>query len=302
MPLARPRTVIACILATASLSVVGAAPAPATPATSLGFSAAKQTAGVRIASYNILCTVGTATFRAAVEDLVTRVDVAGLQEVNSKDKEAVLASLSGSGWAYWRSKVQYAVQNPVIWNSNRFRFISGRQVKLNDTTWIGNELPGRHSVNRMYASVVRLNDTATGQKVSIVNVHLVPGAIKAGRKTPGRPRLFKVYRRQVHNVAVVAAAERSWGRTFVMGDFNIGWVADERERLRRMPFMTFRRQSMPSMWATQRPNANRGTHENALIDQVFSTTKASSSTVAFDMGYSDHRPAIASYQLDVIPS
>ena len=302
MLFARPRTLIACTLAVASLSLVGAAPAPATPVTATNLAAAKTTVGVRIGTYNILCAVDTATFRSAVEALVPLVDVAGLQEVNSHEKEAVLDSLSGSGWAYWRSKVDHAEQNPVIWNTARFRLLSARQVKLNDPGYIGNERPGVSTINSMYASVVRLRDLATGQDVSIVNSHLVSGAVKGGRKTPGRTRLFRIYREQVSSLARVTKNERAWGRTFVMGDFNVGWVADKRERLRRLPFMTFRRQSMPSMWATQRPSAEKGTHNNALIDQVYSTTKASSSQVVFDLPYSDHRPAIATYQLGVVGS
>ncbi|MGD9960826.1 endonuclease/exonuclease/phosphatase family protein [Nocardioides sp.] len=260
---------------------------------------AKEQVGVRIGSYNILCTVGVGTFRSAVEELTTRVEVAGLQEVNSKDKEAVLASLSSRGWNYFRSKVTNAVQNPVIWDTNRFRFLDGRAVKLNDGTYIGKEMP-KHYVKSMFATVVHLQDLQSGQKISIVNVHLVPGATTKGRPTPGRPRLYRVFRTQVHNVAVLTKTERAWGRTFVMGDFNIGWVADERERLPRMPFMSFKRQTMPSMWATDRPTTKRGTHQQSLIDQVWSTTRATSSTVAFDMKFSDHHPAIAGYQLDVV--
>ncbi|CUR56622.1 exported hypothetical protein [metagenome] len=299
MPLARPRTLIACTLAAVSLSLTGVAPAPATPVSSTNSQAA-STLPVRIGTYNILCTVGTATFRSAVEGLVPRVDVAGLQEVNSHEKEAVLASLSSSGWAYWRSEVDHAEQNPVIWNTNRFRLLGARVVKLNEPGWIGNERPGPNTIHTMYASVVHLRDLATDQDVSIVNTHLVAGAVKAGRMTPGRKRLFNIYREQVRSLADLTRTERAWGNTFVMGDLNVGWVADERERLRRLPFMTFRRQSMPSMWRTQIPSANRGTHENALIDQIYYKNKAASTSVEFDLKYSDHRPAIATYNLDVL--
>jgi hypothetical protein len=51
------------------------------------------------------------------------------------------------------------------------------------------------------------------------------------------------------------------------------------------------------MWATEHPGG-RGTHNDALIDQVYSRSKARSAKVLFPLGrYSDHRPAVATYGL-----
>jgi hypothetical protein len=50
------------------------------------------------------------------------------------------------------------------------------------------------------------------------------------------------------------------------------------------------------MWRYSRPTNGLGTHNDALIDQIFSTLRPVSCRVQFDLsGYSDHRPAIATY-------
>lgn len=290
----RTRTTFTAVAVLTCLATLGAAPAPATPAP-----AAAEQVGLKVGTYNIIANVSPAVFRSAVEDLLPLVDVAGLQEVNSHDKEDVLVSLASQGWEYYRPELQDAVQNPVIWNRYRFDFLDARPVRLNPRMWVGKEVPGRHGyVKAMYASVVHLRDVQSGQKISIVNVHLLAGAVKAGKKVPGRPLNFAVYVKQVRNLSLLVREERAWGRVFAMGDLNVGFVADERVQRKRLPYMTFRRKSMPSMWATNHPE-NRGTHSDALIDQVYSTTAAAKATVAFSLKYSDHYPAIADYQLDV---
>jgi endonuclease/exonuclease/phosphatase (EEP) superfamily protein YafD len=92
--------------------------------------------------------------------------------------------------------------------------------------------------------------------------------------------------------------QRGYGTVFVMGDFNAGWVADEKHRHEHLPFRSFRAIDFRSMWATERPGNGKGTHEDALIDQVYAHDKAGSARVLFGLkGYSDHLPAVARYGL-----
>jgi endonuclease/exonuclease/phosphatase family metal-dependent hydrolase len=256
---------------------------------------ATTTASVAIGSYNIRAGVSVGTFESAVRAVAANSDVAGLQEVNSHAKEDVLRSLSASGWSYYRGKP--GEQSPVIWNQSRFDLVSGRVARIADGHYIGNELPNVSSVNPMYATVVHLRDRATGANISVVNVHLVPGAVINGRATPGRPRLFAAFKEAVTNLGSLTRSERAFGRVFVLGDFNVGWVADKRVHLARLPFATFWRQSMRSMWATERPTGGVGSHAGspALIDQVYSTGKATSASVRSSIRYSDHFPVIATY-------
>ena len=254
---------------------------------------------VAVGTYNIRAGVSPETFASAVAAFSPRVSVAGLQEVSSKAKEAVLASLVG--FDYYRPARYFGEQQPVLWRSSDFafdptRWDSARSVQIADRTYIGNELASRStSIKAQYATVVRLTHRATGQRISVINVHLVPGAVVNGQPYPGRPRLFDLFVTEVANVITLTKTERdTWGRPFVLGDFNVGWVADERHRTRRLPFRKFTKISMPSMWATERP-ASRGTHSKSLIDQVYTTGRATRARVQFDIGQSDHWPAIAEY-------
>lgn len=251
---------------------------------------------VRVGTYNIHVRTTPAEFSAAVGGLLPLVDVAGLQEVNSKDKESVLSSLRHQGWNYFRYRTRtIRSQEPVLWRTSMFEFLSGKVRLLSGRTFVGDEMPGGEAVILpKYATVVHLRERRTGALISVVNVHLKAGAIGGGRPWPGRPRLFRLYRREMTRVARITQREREWGRVFVLGDFNAGWVADRRERLRRLPFATFRRQGMVSMWATERPSGV-GTRNDALIDQVYARRPARSATVALDVLGSDHYPAIAEY-------
>lgn len=282
----------------AAIAPVGGLAASAAPAAS---PAAAQTVTTRIGTYNIRANVSVATFRDAVGAFAPHVDLAGLQEVNSRDKEGVLANLSSDGFEYFRGERHHGEQNPVIWRRDRFTRAGARIVQISPSWYIGNEVPGRGpNIGAMQAAVVRLRDNATGQPVSIINVHLVPGAIAGGHKVPGRTRLYRLYLRQMANVADLVRTERTYGRVFVTGDYNCGWVADERVRRTRLPFMTFRRQAFRSNWATGAASRPRrlGTHNDALIDQIYSSYRATSATV-LKIGYSDHRPGLGTYELPV---
>lgn len=258
--------------------------------------AAASRSGVtmKVGTYNIIASTSAGTFRSAVHSLLPRVDVAGLQEVNSKDKEAVLRGLSG--WSYFRAANNYGEQNPVIWRDSVFKKLGAKTVKTSGACWLGSERSGRNSVRAHYVSVVRLLHRATNRKVVIVNVHLLPNAVKGGRLNTSKPRTVKCFKREMRNTRAVVANQRGNGRVFAVGDFNVGWVPDERERVKALPFRRFKSIDMRSMWATERPS-NTGTRKGALLDQVWAKQKAVNATVASDIRYSDHRPAIAEYQL-----
>jgi endonuclease/exonuclease/phosphatase (EEP) superfamily protein YafD len=92
--------------------------------------------------------------------------------------------------------------------------------------------------------------------------------------------------------------QRGYGKVFVTGDFNAGWVADEKHRHRHLPFRSFRSLHFKSMWAAERPRDGRGTHADALLDQVYARRAAASARVLFRLNdYSDHVPAVARYRL-----
>jgi endonuclease/exonuclease/phosphatase family metal-dependent hydrolase len=256
--------------------------------------AAGRAAGVvlRVGTYNILAGVGTRAFRHAVHALLPRADVVGLQEVNSHAKEAVMRSMHASGWRYYRPKRR---QSPVMWRYGRLRLVHARSVRIARGRHIGDEVPSQGSyVLPQYVTVVRLRSVQTGARISVVNVHLFPGAVSAGRRIPGRPVVWKLYVTEVANLAKVTRAERRWGRVFVLGDFNVGFVADQKHHDRHLPYATFKRMGMVSMWASGHPRKS-GTRGTALLDQVYAAQRARHPRVAFAIRYSDHRPALANY-------
>lgn len=282
-------------LALASLVLLSGLPTSASGVVSAP-AAVTDGVSVRVGTYNIIASVSPGTFEAAVDAFRPRVDVAGLQEVNSRDKEA---ALEAAGWDYYRP--ENGRQNPVIWDATRFVLLGEREVRVADATDIGNEVPGRSGIiGAHYATVVRLLDRESGRNISVVNMHLPPGAVKNGVRREDRPRLYKRYVRELRAVVALAAAEQQWGQVFVLGDFNIGFVPDEKHRVWNLPFASFRRMGMKSMWATSRP-AGGGTRLTALLDQVYSTTRATSTSIGFDLTYSDHRPAVAVYTLPTVP-
>jgi endonuclease/exonuclease/phosphatase (EEP) superfamily protein YafD len=292
----------AAALLTLPVSVSGVAeaapPARATVAangdTKTSARAAGSTRRIRVATFNVRAGVSAATFKRALRELVPRADVIGLQEINSHDKEDVLGSLAG--WGYYRPARFFGEQNPVVWNRNRFRLVGARSVKTSPATYIGNESPAKGStMGEHFVSVVRLRDLATGEAFSVVNVHLPPGAVRGGRPAPDKPRLFARFVSELAATVQVVDAEDERGRVFTTGDFNAGWVEDRKHLHQRLPIRTFGRADLVSMWATERPRRRIGTHNDSLIDQVFSDGRALNAVVARDIKGSDHFPAVATY-------
>ncbi len=290
----RHLTAVRTLAATSLLATMvwaGGAAVTAAPAAA----AAKKAGQITIGTYNIRAGVGVGGFRDGVSALTQRVDVAGLQEVNSHEKEDVLAGLSG--WGYFRSLYQHGEQTPVIWNQSEYRFVSARSPRISPRTFIGNELPGHLPyAEAAYVTVVRLEHRASGKEISLVNVHLIPGAVMSGAPVPGRAKVFKLFKHQVARVAEVAGKEKHLRPVFVLGDFNIGWVADMKHARAGMPYRKLKAVGLRSMWATERPSTTRGTHSKSLIDQVYSASAATAAKVQFDMSGSDHYPAVASYR------
>jgi endonuclease/exonuclease/phosphatase family metal-dependent hydrolase len=267
-----------------------------------------QGSSVRVGTFNIRAGVGASRFAAGVKALLPDVDIAGLQEVNSKEKAKKLAAIKRSGpWDFWR---QYrtnipqhpheggAEQNPVMWRGDRFVCTYAGPMLASGLISLKGELPKWDDDKRHWFSVVHLVDRVTGQRLSIVNVHMIHGAVKGGTPAKGEPLHWDVYVTQMTNLIEKVENQRGYGTVYVMGDFNCGWVADEKHRHAHMPFRSFGGIDFRSMWATERPDNGKGTHEDALIDQVFAHDRADSAKVLFGLSeYSDHVPAVARYSL-----
>lgn len=286
-------TVLASTVLTAVLALLAPVLAPVltSPAT------AATGSHVRVGSFNINASVSTATFRRAVSRFRADVDVAGLQEVNNDPKVRFLKHMRGWG-AYHPGKLR---QNPVIWRTSEFARLDARGAKIASARYVGHEKPGapahRHP---QWATVVRLRHRATGVPVSVVNVHLVAGAVNSGRCLRDAPRLCRLYKDSVAGLRRVTAQERAWahGRVYVIGDMNDNYPADKRRHQRDLAYAQLRGAGLVAHWERRReirPSEGSGTRGGAYLDQMWARRKPVSIAVDHSIKVSDHYPILAVY-------
>ena len=257
-----------------------------------------------IGTYNIRSGVSLAEFTSAIDKFKPHVTVAGLQEIGANDKNRYLQS--DRDWGYYRPPALQ--QNPVIWRRDLFDFVSASGIKLADGRDLRNE-NGRGRIGDSWATQVRLRDRASGEQITVINVHLLHGALKGGQRRPGRPLHYRVYTEQVTGLLGAVKAERAHAqgsaddRIFVVGDFNVGYAADARKQRRKLPFHKFRKLGMQSMWQGSRYlDKSFGTRTHGLIDQVWNTQRPAATKILRKIRESDHRPAFATYELPAPPA
>lgn len=248
---------------------------------------------IRIASYNIIHKVSVSTFGKAVGDLLPLVDIAALQEVRDKSKKAILEDIQKDG--IWDVYVPQGEQNTVLWRTSRFSDVSRDLYEISPRWFIGNENPkqGKY-IDPKRATVVRLEDQRTKKIFSVINVHLMNGAIQGGKMRPGVPKTYALLVHEIEQLKAIVSKEKARSdQVFVLGDFNIGWVLDSQVRKRELVFRSMKSRGLVANWATEHPR-RRGTQQEALLDQIYSEEKALKARV-LGLNYSDHRPAYGLY-------
>lgn len=251
-----------------------------------------------VGTYNIRAGVSLPGFKDAITAFKSSgVEVAGLQEIGSNDRNKYL--LADHTWGYYRPPALQ--QNPIIWDRDRFDVLGAGGYMIAEKRDLHGEHSGDEAKGDSWATVVRLLDRETGLTASFLNVHLVRGAIKGGRPVADKPHLVDLYYDQV--AGLVAAIEEEGKRddtdqVFVLGDFNVGYEADAKWRLRKLPYKRFTNAGLTSMWKNS-PMLDKpyGTHRDALIDQVWTTTGSSNEQILRHIEQSDHWPALATYTL-----
>lgn len=257
--------------------------------------AAQDPDPLRIGTYNIRAGVAFAAFRGAVDGLGPRVDVLGLQEIGTTERNQWLRS--DVDWGYHTSSdVQ---QNPIVWRRERFDAVGLTERKIAEDR----DVPGGPK-DASWATVVRLLDRESGRQISVINVHLVKGAVKGGRPVEGREALFALYAEQVAGTVRAIRAERDVAGTdevYILGDFNVGYVPDAKWKHKKLPYARYTALGMRSMWkGSDYLDDDLGTHSDALIDQVWTTADSTEEEIHRDLDQSDHWPAVASYQLEPV--
>lgn len=252
---------------------------------------------IEIGTYNIRADRTLKQFRKGVDALKERVHVAGLQEVAQREKNDYLEA--DENWGYYRPAELR--QNPIIWDTDHFEYLGspdtghriahGREIEAKEG--------GTEFKDSSFATVVRLEHLVSGAEVSVINVHLLSGASRVGLPWPGRPRRFEMLCDQVRGLMRLVRHEKELGNTvFVVGDFNVGFQADQKVQDKRLPFKRFKRIGFRSIWQGGELS-RKGTYENAYLDQVFADEAATWRQVARDIKQSDHFPALGGYLLDV---
>ena len=280
----------ASVLTAPPATAVSAQPQPHARATTL-----------RIGTFNIDSTVSTATWKAAASRFLPTVDIAGMQEVAGKEKKAAITSMPGIGSFIPGT----GNQDPIMWNTSRYRLVSGREAR----TAAGRRVENGHGSGYVHqkstiASVARLSDVATGEPLSVINVHLLPGAVNRGKKVKGRRLRFRMYRDQVANLSRIVATEQAWsgGRVWVLGDFNDNYVSDRLFHKHRLAYSTLRRGRMICSWEARpvlRGGHGSGTRSGSYLDQIWAMQHAASVTVLrqsqFRVG--EHYPLVSTYSV-----
>jgi endonuclease/exonuclease/phosphatase (EEP) superfamily protein YafD len=119
-------------------------------------------------------------------------------------------------------------------------------------------------------------DRSLDQLVQLVDVHLAPGAQRAGRYDDRRPLTAAHHRRQLADLARVLASLQPAGPTYVVGDFNFDGV--------QLP-------GLVSAWEGRRDDP--GTLGRRHVDDVQALKQARE--VRLVETASDHRAVLATY-------
>ena len=76
---------------------------------------------------------------------------------------------------------------------------------------------------------------------------------------------------------LMEAGAKPGSTVYIGGDFNIGYKADNKVRDKRLPYRRFTALGMTSIWKdSPYLEAKRGTHADALIDQIWTTASPAS--------------------------
>lgn len=263
--------------------------------------AAARSTLVRVGTFNIDAGVPVARWAEAVRDFSTRVDVGGLQEATGKEKTAALKAVPGIA-SYVSPRYR---QQPIFWNSSLFSLVGGRAPKTAAGRQVERLGGGVTHQETTRATVARLRSKATGRRISVIDVHLLPNAVREGRRVRGVPRRFAMYEQQVQRLGKIVKQEKKWadGPVWLVGDFNDNYVADKKKHKHRLAYATMHRHGLVAAWEAVKgkllPGHGSGTRSGSYLDVVWSSQGATSVAVLRDEAFrvGQHYPLVSTYPL-----
>ena len=270
------------------------------------------TCTIRVGSYNIEANRPMSEFQTAVNRFRGKFDVAGLQEIAGHVRINWLKAQFGENVGMYRAP--NLGQIPIVWDTDEFLFVGGREHFLSEARDVEGKGGGLVYKKDTYAPVARLIHLDTLQPISVINVHLIQGAMNLGVPDPAKPLTHSVYVDQVASLVEAVAEERAAGFTpFVTGDFNISYAADKVAKIAEHPFAAFTATGMSSIWKG-RTLSPHGTHIDtecrpgvkvcgAYIDGVWTESEhtVTEAKVFRKIVHSDHYPLMGRVALTVLP-
>lgn len=172
---------------------------------------------------------------------------------------------------------------PVIWNSDRFRLLGARTVKVTEPTYVGKRGAGPSTIRSKYINWVRLRDLVTGRAINVLNNHLVP-SVQGGKGGPNNnKRRVAIYRKHMEALSalVYRIHQAKVGIVVVTGDFNVNYRKDRVLKPYVFPYRQLGKRGMRASYEFL-GLPRMGTH----------TLKGGNSTRLIDYVYLDNRPKV----------
>ena len=239
------------------------------------------------------------------------IDVMGLQEMASaKRRKRVHDTLVGCRGCPWAQHVPgggaVRASTPIYWKREQYKLMKRGAVFVSPPTRVGSAGAGPARMNAKYISFVRLRDRGTGRTLWVLNNHAVPSVQGrnggANKSRPARLRLYKKHMIKLQKL--VRECTRKGGLVFAIGDFNVNFRTDRRQRTHRFPSYRLGRVGLRNSYgALGEPalgtHSLRGGRSTRLIDHVWFTPRRTLTPTHQRLlrGYgSDHRPVKVSFK------
>ena len=240
---------------------------------------------------------------AGVKTLSDKTDVIGFQEFGPSNKRDALKNIvkncASCNFGLYMPSISNGGNLPIVWKKNVFRLIGTGNMKVYDKQTVEDGAGGRN-VTAKHITWVKLQHRGTNKSLYVVNLHLIPSAIKNGRLSPDKPKRAALYKKHISALRSKVNNLRSNAPVIVIGDFNINYPADARVKHSALPYRQLGGVNIWSNWRIKGTSIG-GTHGgSSYIDYLWVTQNnaltMTSHTVLPKYG-SDHNALRGSFTL-----
>ena len=190
--------------------------------------------------------------------------VVGLQEQINAGKRQQLVSRLSPTWSF----VGTSTRQPIAYRTGRYRVVASGVVEAHGPRRAESG-PGGRSVEVKWIVWVQLEDVRTGGRFAVIGDHKIAGVERAGRFRKDKPIRVRLWHEEDQAVGRVINQLKPLG-------VPIFKTADENVAARRHSYLGYdeqmQKRGMYSSWRVL-GYPERGTHNDRLIDYVWSTTR-----------------------------